>query len=136
MDIKDLLQEVAEENGVADATVAKLVDASTLTEIRKGMGVTPENYDDSSVRIVSLLVDDSGSIAGPNTQHVIDGCNMIVGSLRGVKPAENRKVLIGCRYLNALNYETRFVMPVKAGTQFKLTDKYLILSISIGSQIG
>ncbi len=36
----------------------------------------------------------------------------------------------------ALNYETRFVMPAKAGIQFKLTNKYLILSISIGSQIG
>lgn len=85
-----------------DAVGAMQLTADTLgPAIAAGFGdITLDDVKTSEVLLVTMLVDDSGSIrfAG-NAQVVRDGCNIIRDSLRGSKQSES--VLITCRYLNA-----------------------------------
>ncbi len=89
-------------SGLDDEAVnAMQLTADTLgPAIAAGFGdITLDDIMTSDVLLVTMLVDDSGSIrfAG-NTQAVRDGCNVIVDSLRGSK--QSQSVLITCRYLN------------------------------------
>jgi hypothetical protein len=84
-----------------EATGALQLAAGTLgPAIMAGLGsVQLDDITTSEVVLVTLLVDDSGSIRfGKNTQNVRDGHNLIIDSLLGAK--QSASVLVSCRYLN------------------------------------
>ncbi len=88
--------------GLDDGTTTALqLTADTLgPAIMAGLGsVTLDDIASSEVVLVTILLDDSGSIrmAG-NSQAVRDGHNLIVDSLKAAK--QSAAVLISCRYLN------------------------------------
>lgn len=68
-------------------------------QIQAGLGVSVDDVFASEVTLVTLLVDDSGSIdAAGNEQVVRDGCNAVMDALAGSKQTDG--VLISIRYLN------------------------------------
>jgi hypothetical protein len=78
----------------------QLLDADDVAaKINQGMGVDPDAFQASEVTLVSMLVDDSGSIeyAG-NTPNVIAGVNGILDALLGSKAAGT--ILVHTRLLN------------------------------------
>lgn len=68
--------------------------------IEAAMGVPAEDVDASEVVLVTLLIDDSGSIrmVHGNSQAIRDGHNLIIESLRASK--QSAAVLVHTRYLN------------------------------------
>ena len=68
--------------------------------IQAGLGdVDIDDVDSSEVVLVSLVIDDSGSIRfGSNAQAVRDGHNLVLDALKGAK--SSAAVLISCGYLN------------------------------------
>lgn len=85
----------------AGATSLMGLTADTLgPAIMAGLGsVGLDQVKSSSVLLVTLLVDDSGSIAAAGNEQLIrDGHNSLVEALGGSKQAGD--VLISCRYLN------------------------------------
>lgn len=83
--------------GAAAAQVLNIPDLGA--QIQAGLGVSVDDVTASEVTLVTLLVDDSGSIrmAG-NSQPVRDGVNLIKSSLQGSKQSDG--VFISVRYLN------------------------------------
>lgn len=69
-------------------------------QIQAGLGaITPDDVGSSEVTLVTLLIDDSGSIqSAGNEQMVRDGANLIIKALSESKQADS--VLISIRYLN------------------------------------
>ncbi len=97
--IENLLVEAASDGEVSRHTTALLTDAATLTQIKKGDGVSASEYRESEALIVTLLVDDSGSIFDRgNDGAVRDGFNAIIEALKGTK--QRGRILMSCRYLN------------------------------------
>lgn len=67
--------------------------------IQQGMGIVADDVPASEVILVSLLLDDSGSISMANNEQVIrDGVNTIIDSLRKSKQDDN--ILVKIQYLN------------------------------------
>lgn len=95
-DIRNLLMSAASENTIA---TANLTNANTLRQIEKGMGISPDQFQGSQVRLVGVLVDDSGSIAmADNIDLVIEGHNTILDALGATK--QKNSILIACWYLS------------------------------------
>lgn len=68
-------------------------------KIQQGLGVSVDDIPASEVFLLSVLVDDSGSIeAAGNTQLVIDGYNTIIAALKESK--QESSILVHTRYLN------------------------------------
>ena len=83
--------------GAGAATVLAIPDLGA--QIQAGMGVSVDDVMASEVTLVTLLVDDSGSISSAGNEQVIrDGCNMIMQALAGSKQSDG--VLVSIRYLN------------------------------------
>ena len=85
----------------AGATQTMLLAADTMgPAIMAGLGdVKLDDIDASEVLLVTLLLDDSGSIRfGSNAQMVRDGHNLVIDALQGAK--QSAAVLASCRYLN------------------------------------
>lgn len=94
-----LLQSSNDEGKLSDETTQKLVSAEALTQIQQGMGVSVKEYPHSKVMLVTLLLDDSGSIAFKgNEASVREGHNLVLESLLGSKQKDT--VLVHCRLLN------------------------------------
>ena len=102
--IQDLMGEVAQEGGLSGRVAAQLTNASTVAQIQKGAGVTPETYKESEVLIVTVLVDDSGSnfqrngSNPPNALLVREGQKAIVDALKATK--KRARIVMGVHYLN------------------------------------
>lgn len=108
-DLKGLLVSAASDNEVCPSTTALLTDASTLRQINRGDGITADEYTGSEVYIVTLLVDDSGSIFEQredkqtkkfysNEEAVCLGHNEILGALLGTK--KRGSTIVSTRLLN------------------------------------
>jgi hypothetical protein len=86
----------------ADASAAMALTADTLgPAIMAGLGeVSLDDISSSEVVLVTLLLDDSGSIrfVAGNTEAVRTGHNTVLDALSGTKQSSD--VLISCRYLN------------------------------------
>ncbi len=110
INIEDLLAGAASDAGINATVTAKLVDASTVKTVRKGDGVTPETYKHSSVDIITVLVDDSGSIFNKepgdpvdkvsNDQLVREGVNAIIDALLATK--KKGQIIISIRTINGV----------------------------------
>jgi len=96
------LSQLLDDSGLDNETVGAMqLTADTLgPAIQAGFGtVSLDDVTTSEVVLVTMLVDDSGSIhfAG-NSDVVREGCNAVVAALKGSKQSDG--VLITCRYLN------------------------------------
>ncbi|MBI4751637.1 MAG: hypothetical protein HY774_24410 [Acidobacteria bacterium] len=68
-------------------------------QIQAGLGISVNNINASEVVLVTMMVDDSGSIRfGKNTQHVRDGHNAVLQALMASK--QNNNILAHTGYLN------------------------------------
>lgn len=86
----------------ASATAAMQLTADTLgPAIQEGLGdIELDDITTSEVVLVTLLIDDSGSIRfSGNTEAVRTGHNLVVDALKGAK--QSASVLVNCRQLNA-----------------------------------
>ena len=98
-DVKELLSSAKEEGSISQSTFELLSDVDIGARIQAGLGLTVDDVQASEVFLVTLLIDDSGSIrfAG-NTQVMRDGNNLIIDSLIATKQVDN--ILMSTRYLN------------------------------------
>lgn len=104
MSIEDLLVEAASDGEVDKRTTAVLLNANTVRQVAKGSGVTADEYRESEALLVTVMVDDSGSIFGEsasgtnNAPAIIEGYNGLLEALLGAK--QKGRILVSCRYLN------------------------------------
>lgn len=86
----------------ASATAVMQLTADTLgPTIQEGLGdIELDDITTSEVVLVTMLIDDSGSIRfSGNTEAVRTGHNLVVDALKGAK--QSASVLVNCRQLNA-----------------------------------
>lgn len=96
----ELLSQAKDMNFISPQSARALTGVVDLGQnIQEALGVPVDDFEQSEVILVTLLVDDSGSIRfSGNTQVVREGCNLVVESLLGTKQKDS--MLIHCRYLN------------------------------------
>jgi hypothetical protein len=94
------LLEQAHQAGALSATSMKTLDVADLgAQIQAGLGVCVDDVAASEVVLVSMMPDDSSSIAGAqNEPSVRDGHNLVLESLRQSK--QSGDVFVHTRYLN------------------------------------
>lgn len=98
-DVGALLAGAAEDGAISQAAVAALNIPDLGAQIQAGLGVTPDDVAASEVVLVTLLIDDSGSIQyASNAQLVRDGHNTVIDSLVATKQRDG--ILLHTRYLN------------------------------------
>ena len=92
----------AQDAGDIGADAAQVLAISDLgQQMQAGLGIDIDDVSASEVVLVTVLVDDSGSISGAgNEQAVRDGVNTIIQSLGQSKQADG--VLASIRYLNGI----------------------------------
>ena len=98
-DVNDLLKTAQQEGDLSQKSMQALTNIDIGAQIQGGLGVAAEDVQASEVFLISMMVDDSGSIeyAG-NTQLVKDGHNLLLASFADSKQRES--FLTHCRYLN------------------------------------
>ena len=95
----DLLQQAKNEGTLSAQSLGALTVVDLGAQIQAGLGICPDDVAASEVVLVTLMPDDSGSIAaGKNAQLVRDGHNQVVESLCQSKQRDS--ILAHCRYLN------------------------------------
>lgn len=94
-----LITSAAEDGNLTAVSRNVLLAADIGTQIQAGLGVDVDQVQASSVTLVSLLIDDSGSIRfGSNAQLVREGHNLVLDALQGSKQKDG--IFIHTRYLN------------------------------------
>lgn len=90
----------AQAGGDLSAQAVQVLNIPDLgAQIQAGLGVSVDDVMASEVLLVTLLIDDSGSIRSAGNEQVIrDGVNLILRSLSGSKQSDG--VLMSIRYLN------------------------------------
>ncbi len=90
----------AKQDGVLSAGALASIDVKDIgADIQAALGVSVDDVKASEVTLVTLLIDDSGSIRmGSNAQIVRDGYNLVLDALNASKQKDG--ILLMCRYLN------------------------------------
>lgn len=90
----------AEDNGTLSPGASQmLVTVPDIgMQIQTALGVSPDDVAASEVVLVSMMPDDSGSMAGVNAQLAREGHNLVLDSLADSKQADG--ILAHTRYLN------------------------------------
>jgi hypothetical protein len=98
--VEDLFREAHEEGELSARSLQALtVNADIGAQIQAGLGVAPEDVPASEVVLVTMMPDDSGSIASAgNAEAVRTGHNLVLEALLASKQRED--VLVHTRYLN------------------------------------
>ncbi len=97
--VNSLFGNAASDGAIGAGAVAVLTAPDLGAQIQAGLGVSVDDVSASEVVLVTLLVDDSGSIdASGNEQTVRDGCNLVMQALASSK--QNDGILVSIRYLN------------------------------------
>lgn len=97
--IKKLLDEAHQAGTLSAKSLAMLDVVDVGAQIQAGLGVTIDDVVASEVVLVTMMPDDSSSIASAgNTEVVRDGHNYVIEALRGSK--QSGEVLAHTRYLN------------------------------------
>lgn len=97
--IKKLLEDAHDQGALSAKSLATLDVVDVGAQIQAGLGVTIDDVTASEVVLVTMMPDDSQSIAGAgNTDAVRDGHNFVLDALRGSK--QSGEVLAHTRYLN------------------------------------
>lgn len=99
-DVNDLFQNAQAEGALSGASMQTLNLVDIGAQIQGALGIQAMDVQASEVVLVTLMMDDSGSIYYcNNTQHMIDGHSLIVDeALSGSKQKEG--MLVHTRYLN------------------------------------
>ena len=97
--VNDLFQTAKEEGSLSPAALNALNVVDIGAQINNAMGVNVDDIQSSEVVLVSIMVDDSGSIRfDNNSQTVRDGHNMVLDALNASKQGDS--ILAHTRYLN------------------------------------
>lgn len=96
----ELLLQGAHDDGLLGAASMMAFQVPNLgAQIQAGLGICVDDVEASEVFLLSVLVDDSGSIRfGQNAQAIRDGVNLVYEALTLSKSAG--EILSSCRYLN------------------------------------
>src|SRR3954469_24649417 len=95
MSVKKLLEAA----NLSGKSIAALDVVDVGQQIQAGLGVTIDDVAASEVVLVTMMPDDSQSIAGAGNVDVVrDGHNFVIDALRGSK--QSGEVLAHTRYLN------------------------------------
>jgi hypothetical protein len=97
--VNDLFDAARDEGTLSDESHRLLNLPDLGAKIQQGLGVAVDDVPVSEVFLLTLLIDDSGSIrSAKNEQLVIDGTNAILAALQASKQASG--ILVHTRYLN------------------------------------
>lgn len=98
--INNLFQQAREEGTISAKALQALTVADVGAQIQSGLGgVKIDDIQASEVVLVTMLIDDSGSIRfGSNAQAVRDGHNLVLDAITASKQQNN--ILAHTRYLN------------------------------------
>jgi hypothetical protein len=97
--VKKLLEDAHDQGALSAKALATLDVVDVGAQIQAGLGCTIDDVAASEVVLVTMMPDDSQSIAqAGNTDAVRDGHNYVLQSLRGSK--QSGEVLAHTRYLN------------------------------------
>lgn len=98
--VNELLRNAQKEGDLSAKSLQVLTGQIDIgAQIQAGLGIAPEDVQASEVVLVTMMIDDSGSIRfASNAQVVRDGHNLVVQSLQGSKQKDG--VLVHTRYLN------------------------------------
>jgi hypothetical protein len=97
--VSSLFKSAVDAGNVSQLAASALRIPDMGAAIQAGLGVVPDQVKAQDVTLVSVLIDDSGSIRfGSNSQLVRDGHNGMLTALKGSKQANG--VLMHTRYLN------------------------------------
>lgn len=97
--VQKLLDDAHAQGTLSAKALASLDIRDVGAQIQAGLGVTIDDIDASEVVLVTMMPDDSQSIAGAgNTDAVRDGHNFVLEALLGSK--QSGEVLAHTRYLN------------------------------------
>lgn len=111
-DINDLFGNAVAEGSVSQSTLNAINVPDLGAQIQAGLGIDVDHVNASEVTLVSIMPDDSGSIAcirkdpddwrspivGPKL--IRDGHNLVLDSLMGGKKEQRESILVHTRYLN------------------------------------
>lgn len=97
--VNELIQSASEGGIISPESAQILTIADPGEQIKNALGVSVDDVEASEVVLVTMMIDDSGSIrfAG-NAQAVRDGHNMVLEALAASKQQNN--ILVHTRYLN------------------------------------
>jgi len=97
--INELLEEAQDEGMLSPESAQALMVHDIGAQIQAGLGVNVDDVQASEVVLVTMMVDDSGSIrfAG-NAQAIRDGHNLVLDSLSKSKQSDS--ILVHTQYLN------------------------------------
>lgn len=94
-----LLGNATQDGALSPDAAAALTVPDMGTQIQAALGVRVDDVPASEVVLVSLLIDDSGSIAGAGNERAVrDGHNLVLDALTGSKQKD--AILALCLYLN------------------------------------
>lgn len=98
-DVNDLLKTAHKEGDLSQKSIQALTNIDIGAQIQAGLGVAAEDVQAAEVFLITMLIDDSGSIsAAGNTQLVKDGHNLHLAAFSESKQKES--FLVHTRYLN------------------------------------
>lgn len=97
--VRALIDSAKAEGALSNEAHQVLTVVDLGAQIQAGLGISVDDVQSSEVVLVTVMVDDSGSIAGAgNTDSVRTGHNLVVQSLLGAKQRD--AILFHTRYLN------------------------------------
>jgi hypothetical protein len=101
VDINSLIGSAKQQGSLSAASANVLTAIDIGDRIREGLGVGVDDVLANDVILVTMLIDDSGSIRmSGNSQIVRDGHNLVVEALRGGKDQQVQNMLCHTAYLN------------------------------------
>lgn len=99
INVEELLNDAQDWGFIGEQSLVSLSVNDIGNDIAAGMNVSMDNVGTSEVTLVSMLIDDSGSIySGGNVQNVINGHNLVLETLRGSNQKDG--ILVHTRYIN------------------------------------
>lgn len=101
VDINSLIGTARASGSISAASANVLTAVDIGDRIREGLGVSVDDVQANDVILVTMLIDDSGSIrVGGNSQIVRDGHNLVIESIKGGKDKQVQNMLCHTAYLN------------------------------------
>lgn len=97
--ITELFSKAMDDGDIDPATFAALGQLNVGASLVPTFGLPADQFQQNEVLLVSLLLDDSGSIEyGHNTTNMVDGHNLLIDAFKGAKQQNN--ILWMCQTLN------------------------------------
>lgn len=99
-DLGQLFQSAAAAGDIGQASLQSIQTLDLGQAVQAAMGVSADQVQASSVNLVTMCIDDSGSIrmVAGNTEAVREGHNLVVNALKGTKQKDG--ILLSTRYIN------------------------------------